>query len=275
MNKYKKILAVIIMTLLFGSGYYTALHFNVEGVGKEQEMEDAMKQQLAADADSIVEEQGREEKKEAEETEEKEEMEKAVKTAGSGGWVEKEETWDQEFEELLEKHVFGDWRFSRRIGVRDGGIYAPGAYYPNHYTEVDFSEQGVEEMKKIVIHYGRDNAGIVDGLNQATFSDAIDMYLFGMDAGGFRNISQPSYAMGTGAGRSVTYYYEEGEELGDRELLRICYGKWDRDWEESAKYVRNGDLYVDPEDTETLYLDFCGCWELKRAEKERDAIDLG
>ena len=75
MKKYIRILVgIITMTLLFCSGYYTALHYDVENTRKKQEMDDAMEQQSVADANPIVEEQGGEEKKEAGETEEKEEM---------------------------------------------------------------------------------------------------------------------------------------------------------------------------------------------------------
>ena len=80
MKKYIRILAVVMtMALLFGSGYYTALHFGIESIEEEQETDDAVEQQSVADASPTAEEQGGEEKKGAGETEEKEEMEKAVK----------------------------------------------------------------------------------------------------------------------------------------------------------------------------------------------------
>lgn len=219
---------------------------------------------------------------------------------------------------------------------------------------MDFSEQGVEEMKEIVMHYGRDSAGVAGGLGQTTFSNPIDMCLFNVNACGFRKFSQPSYAMGTGAVRTGTYHYvEDGERTGnvaefnfsDRGVDELVDGKEiGISFEEAGGYIHcwqtalsnpedaylsciymvngfwnawhvwgevdagnirlrdafrkddeyvslegkdrlveiSGDggfsmdsfhgyycgshLYADPDDTETLYLDACGLWELKRAD---------
>lgn len=251
---------MVLMALFFCFGYDTALHFGREDTGKEQKADDVEEQQETVDTNLVAEKQGKEEKTEPPAGEEKTETGETVITAGSGGWVEKEDTWDREFEELLEEHVFGDWRFSRRIGVVNDGRVAAAEDVPP--GRVDFSEQGVEEMKGIVMHYGRDSAGVAWGIDQTTFTDSADMELFGT-AGGFRSIIRPSYALGEGTYRQRVVA-EDCPPV--EELVPVCYAGWNVVWEELPRGSIHK-MYVDPGDTDTLYLDFCGLWELKRVEE--------
>ena len=85
-------------------------------------------------------------------------------------------------EEFLEKHVYGEWCFSRRLGTMDDGR----GEYPNHPLQVDFTEQGAEEMKNIRIYFGKNSVKIVDGLSPATFTNSGDMKLFGRE--GFHEV---------------------------------------------------------------------------------------
>lgn len=271
-KKIKVMITIIVMALLFCSGYCSALHFNKgnkEETGKGQKADEVREQQETADTNPAAEKREEEEKAEPPAGEEKEKAGETVVTAGNGGWMEKEDTWSREFEELLEEHVFGDWRFSRRIGVVDDGWVTSADDIPGH--KVDFSEQGVEEMKGIVVHYGRDSAGVARGIDQETFTDPADMELFGT-AGGFGGVIRPSYALGEWEGRY--HWHEVVEDCPPaEELVPVCYAGRNAVWEELP---RNNmyDIYVDPGDTDTLYLDFCGLWEMKREKKELPAMDV-
>ena len=272
MKKYIKfMITIIVMALLFCSGYCSALRFNKVNkgkTGKEQKANEVREQQEKEDTNPAAEQQDGKGKTKPPAEDEKEEVGQTVKTAGSGGWVEKEDTWDREFEELLEEHVFGDWRFSRRIGVINDGWVAAAEDVPP--GRVDFSEQGVEEMKGIVVHYGRDSAGVAWGIDQTTFTDPADMELFGT-AGGFRSIIRPSYALGEGTYRQRVVV-EDCPPV--EELVPVCYAGWNAVWEELPRGSIHK-MYVDPGDTDTLYLNFCGLWEMKREKKELAAMDVG
>ena len=268
MRKYKGVFAVmVLMALFFCFGYDTARYFDTQNTGKEQKEDKVEEQQETVDTNPVAKQQVEEENEEPPAGEEKEKTGETVVTAGSGGWVEKEDTWDQEFEELLEEHVFGDWRFSRRIGVINDGWVAAAEDVPP--GRVDFSKQGVEEMKGIVMHYGRDSAGVAWGIDQTTFTDPADMELFGT-AGGFRSIIQPSYALGEGTYRQRVVV-EDFPPVED--LVPICYSGWNTVWEEFPRESIHR-MYVDPGDTDTLYLNFRGLWEMKREKKELAAMDV-
>ncbi len=268
MRKYKGVFAVmVLMALFFCFGYDTARYFDTQNTVKEQKEDKVEEQQETVDTNPVAKQQVEEENEEPPAGEEKEKTGETVVTAGSGGWVEKEDTWDQEFEELLEEHVFGDWRFSRRIGVINDGWVAAAEDVPP--GRVDFSKQGVEEMKGIVMHYGRDSAGVAWGIDQTTFTDPADMELFGT-AGGFRSIIQPSYALGEGTYRQRVVV-EDFPPVED--LVPICYSGWNTVWEEFPRESIHR-MYVDPGDTDTLYLNFRGLWEMKREKKELAAMDV-
>ena len=83
----------------------------------------------------------------------------------------------EEDTEFLREHVFGQWRFTERLSTS------------GRQEEYNFSEQGIEDMKNIVVCLDADRINIVSGLNQGTFADAQDAYAFS-DYGGF---FQPSY----------------------------------------------------------------------------------
>ncbi len=259
---------MVSMALFFCFGYDTALHFGREDTGKEQKADDVEEQQETVDTNLVAEKQAEEENAEPPAGEEKEKTGDTVVTAGSGGWMEKEDTWSREFEELLEEHVFGDWRFSRRIGVNNDGRVTMGEDPPNG-SKVDFSELGVEEMKRIVVHYGRDSAGVAWGIDQSTFTDPVDAEMFGT-AGGFQSIIRPSYALGEG-----TYFYRLVVEdcPSAEDLVPVCYAGWNAVWEKLPRDSIHK-IYVDPGDTDILYLDFCGLWEMKREKKELAAMDV-
>ena len=82
--------------------------------------------------------------------------------------------------EFLQEHVFGQWRFSRRL------------FTNGRQEKYNFSEQGIEDMKNIVINFDADRINIVSGLDQETFHNSQDAYVFA-DGGGFFSTEMPVY----------------------------------------------------------------------------------
>ncbi len=159
--------------------------------------------------------------------------------------------------EFLREHVFGQWRFAGRIVTNRRG------------EKYNFSEQGIEDMKNIVVSLDADCVDIVSGLNQETFTNSQDAYIFA-ESGGFLTTDLPVYYV------SVPQYtdFETINFSGKKELVlvRCDLGYWQSNWRKPDALGNNGYpcsylaeyLYIDPEDTDTLYMSFGGLWELKR-----------
>lgn len=173
----------------------------------------------------------------------------------------------EEDTEFLREHVFGQWRFTERLSTS------------GRQEEYNFSEQGIEDMKNIVVYFDADRINIVSGLNQDTFADAQDAYAFS-DYGGFFSTELSVYRVRKDINtRSVSLHNDfatvnmsEKEEL----VLVDCTLGYLED--STYRPMLEGDngfpcgylryLYVDPEDTDTMYMCFCGMWELKRDNKD-------
>lgn len=130
-------------------------------------------------------------------------------------------------------------------------------------------------MKNIVVNFGVDRINIVSGLNQETFADVQDIYAFS-DYGGFLSTELPVYRVRKDINTSSVPLYKdfgtvnmsEKEELVlvdcslgylENSIYRPTVGE---DNGFPCLYLRY--LYIDPEDTDTMYVNFCGMWELKR-----------
>ncbi|MCM1232904.1 MAG: hypothetical protein NC489_22490 [Ruminococcus flavefaciens] len=175
-------------------------------------------------------------------------------------------TWKYELteeeQEFLREHVFGTWSFSRRMIALEEDCAEP----------VNFSGQGIEEIKEnVVVEYGMSLAGL-SGHTRNTFSATVDMYLFAA-YGGMTTVENPVYHIEnavdadkltlfrTYAADSVSYVAFPEE----RELVHVFYDLgYDEKENTSVDVHYAGDIYVDPLDAEVLYLDFGGLWELKR-----------
>ena len=137
-------------------------------------------------------------------------------------------------------------------------------------TISNFSSLGIEELKKIRFQY---DVRTVRALFLRKFlTDPKDMYLFGI-YGGLNAVNLPYYHIDTevdedniclmdiyGAG---TYSVQFPEE---KELVRVYYNLG---YDEKNNPHVNGiymgsNIYIDPNDTDTIYLDFGGLWEMKR-----------
>ncbi len=168
--------------------------------------------------------------------------------------------------EFLQEHVFGQWRFSRRL------------FTNGRQEKYNFSEQGIEDMKNIVINFDADRINIVSGLDQETFHNSQDAYVFA-DGGGFFSTEMPVYRMEKNVDTHnillhpefATANFSEKEELV---LVRCTLGYLMID-QSTMEDEYNGYpcgyldyLYIDPKDTDTMYVSFGGLWELKRVDEE-------
>ena len=169
-------------------------------------------------------------------------------------------------EEFLEKHVYGEWRFSRRLGTMDDGR----GEYPNHPLQVDFTEQGAEEMKNIRIYFRKNSVKIVDGLSPATFTNSGDMKLFGRE--GFHEVRYPEYHVSTEnkfffriyQGLDADSYFCE-----ESDVVFVRYGlRHDIDGPRLENKMAGEQVYVNPAETDKIYMNFTGLWELERVEEE-------
>lgn len=166
---------------------------------------------------------------------------------------------------LLDRHLYGQWVFTERLleleeyqGVEDWNS--------------NFSDQGVEEMKKIVINY--DETEVYAYYNgQSAFWDTKDMYLY-MIYGGVNPVSHPVYHVEYNVNPNkirlpdlVNLKLKSIQFPGKDKLVNVYYNLG---YDEHSTYpvimgkYLGSNVYIDPDDTETIYLDFCGLWKLER-----------
>ena len=168
----------------------------------------------------------------------------------------------EEDAEFIQEHVLGQWRFSERIMTVSGE---------------NISEQGVEEMKTLTVTYDKDFVRI-DGYDQATFSEPEDIYFYNQ-CGGNNAVNFPVYHVRRHVNENSIPISNDGFQIEGvafplkYELVSVFYTLgYD---EESYPSVicphgyAAGLMYINPYDTDTIYLSFCGLWELKRVQCEK------
>lgn len=160
------------------------------------------------------------------------------------GYISKAWKYDltEEEQNFLLEHVFGKWYFSKRMtALKEGDESA-----------VNFSEQGIEAIKdNVFMTYTRFYTES-SGYTESIFSTKEDMYLFAA-YGGMASVQYPVYHIETDAECELVHvYYDLGYDEQENASVDVCYAC---------------DIYVNPEDTDVLYLDFGGLWELKRVKK--------
>jgi len=169
--------------------------------------------------------------------------------------------------EFLEKHLFGQWRFSERL-------YSLDESSNNRYnTTYNISDIGVEELKKyLVIAYEKDWIDFPVRMQQTTFSNARDMFLFGRN-GGFYSIRNPVYSIekmdSNVIDLSNVYTLGSGknkiEFLGAENFIKIsCLVRNEENMSRQIGEVFLNTIYIDPNDVNTIYADFCGLWKMER-----------
>lgn len=164
--------------------------------------------------------------------------------------------------QFLKAHVYGTWRFVERIWMPD-----------TEDEKYNFTAQGVEEIKNRLVLEIRDDEIWLDNFSNNDFEDTDDFYLF--VKGGFLPIvHDPAWECfeTENAGESVGVYNMETEQydfvsmdvLGELGYVSYTIGY---DVENNPSYrgaLPCRRIYPDLEDTDVLYVDFCGLWKLER-----------
>lgn len=172
--------------------------------------------------------------------------------------------------EFLRAHLFGKWRFKEPVSINHG-----------------LSRQCIEEMKNIEITFSEDSVQ-TNGFNQNTFSDPRDMFIY-LDEGVNQALHLPVYHVVT---------EENKESCSDYEIIVPSYDVardyWEKNNENSPKVPGTPDvsemthiycdlgiparrdqvsepflekhMWVDPADTDKLYLFFREYWVMERVE---------
>lgn len=167
----------------------------------------------------------------------------------------------EEDAEFIQEHVLGQWRISERIRPVNGA---------------NISAQGVEEMKTLIITYDKDSV-MIEGYDQFTFSKPKDIYLYNQ-CGGNNAVNFPVYHVNRHVDENNILISNDGLQIEKVifplkcELVYVFYNLgYDEEYYPSVtcSYGYAADrIYVNPNDTDTLYLSFCGLWELKRVQNK-------
>ncbi len=176
---------------------------------------------------------------------------------------------EEKKKEFLEDHLYGQWRFLEKVAS-------------GYDEEYGLTEIGERELKRMVIlEYQKEfvRHPLKDG--QASFTNPKDMWTFGI-CGGLSWGKQPVYTMekmkeswivlGNLREKSKIYHARvPGAKVEN--FIHIKYGfqtsqeEWkDSDYQED---YFGSNIYVDPDDTESIYVEFCGLWKMVRT-GERD-----
>ncbi|MCM1233939.1 MAG: hypothetical protein NC489_27855, partial [Ruminococcus flavefaciens] len=128
------------------------------------------------------------------------------------------------------------------------------------------------EMKSLTFIYDRDFVRI-DGYDQNTFSRPEDIYLYNQ-CGGDQAVNDPVYYVDRHVDENNIPISNDGIQIEGAvfplkcELVFVFY---DLGCDEAyypaitCTYGHAADrIYVNPDDTDTLYLSFCGLWKLER-----------
>ncbi len=195
----------------------------------------------------------------------------------------RKESWDSGTEpswrlldrgEFLDEHLLGVWQFEERIIPLE----------EDYDGSINFTGQGLEEMKGISIaFYRRPTMVRFEDYDANSFSDPKDAFLFWMYAG-YDTVKEFAYyideevdesRLGLRHIISQDGEYEEYEAAfpEDCELVHVTYNL-SFDKEENPVLLPEtypvASVYIDPEDDETIYVDFCGLWKMKRGSWMKD-----
>ena len=180
---------------------------------------------------------------------------------------EETDTLSEEDRAFLEEHIYGQWRFSDRIVEMDEDNN-------NHYGAIsNISDVGVEELKRtVVILYGEESVEFPIEIGQNSFSYAQDMYLFAAH-GGFSWTRKPIYKINKMNTDTVVLkdiynwaYRYKVHMPGWENYIHVTYATKNQDSRQYGNKLSffGSDIYVNPNDTDTIYIDFCGLWEMTR-----------
>ena len=213
-----------------------------------------------------------ESKKVEKEIGEERKLEKRWDLAYERGKEEKISELSEEEKEFLKEYLYGTWYFSDCImelsETKENGAESNFSYIGKEmikfYMSIEFKENSVEISAV--------------SLNGNKFCNTKDPYLFAIYGG----ISLPNEKFQLGY--DVNYSIEK-METGQIQLDHVFYPdgyeevevEWMKDWihvtyypvdalEESrlVRHIIANDIYIDPNNEETMYIDFCGLWKMKK-----------
>lgn len=173
-----------------------------------------------------------------------------------------------EEELFLQEHLYGQWRFAERIvKIDEDNNFTYGAK-PN------ISDVGVEELKESArILYEDTSVSFTVKIGQNSFTHAQDMYLFA-NHGGFNWTDNPVYCLSALEGDTITLrdvYNMHGYKISAEGMEDFIHVKYFARPDGNNSGIHGSiftyfgsDVYIDPDDDNTIYIDFCGLWKMER-----------
>lgn len=204
---------------------------------------------------------------------ERTELEKRLAISYEEGKREKgREEYTEEERMFLEEHLYGDWRFSDQILTL--------SETDRKEEKSNFSYIGREIVKEYIwVLWEEDEIQILSAFLSGSdfFSNTQDPYLVGI-YGGFEEEGELVYrieTMETGQIRLDHVFYENGyEEVKIEWMKGFVHVTCDYvdSWGESRlmQHPFANDIYIDPNDINTIYVDFCGLWKMRRVFQRED-----
>lgn len=187
------------------------------------------------------------------------------------------EELSEEENRFLEEHLYGQWKFSERVIKIEENV---------HDTKIssNISDEGVKELKErggALLRYEETKVCLGEGLDHV-LSNAGDMFLFA-SYGCFNQTDNPVYKVSRLNTDILTlkdiYEKEQGYEVqveGIEDFIHIGYSGSITDTKEVIENENvffdcfGSDIYIDPDDADTIYIDFCGLWKMERENINND-----
>ena len=175
---------------------------------------------------------------------------------------------EEKKEEFLEEHLYGQWRFLEKVEE-------------DRLKSNTLSEIGERELKEMVIlEYHKEWIWYPLKNGQTSFSNSKDMWIFGL-YGGFSWGKLPTYTMKKMSTNQVTLRNLKEEGISyqirilDIEIENFIYVTYSfRTLRGGSEYLNykeeyfGNHIYIDPTDTKSIYVEFCGLWKMERILEE-------
>lgn len=173
---------------------------------------------------------------------------------------------------FLEEHVYGYWEINRRIfALEEVNDYAVS-------LSSNISDEGVKKLigSEMYITEKSISHEVSRISSVAYLKNPVDIYLLGL-YGIFNKIVNPVYEISEVNTKDLIinnklFNNKSPIDIFDSEkVIKVSYGLGETDTSKPfvniEVYDVGGTLYItDPKDKDTLYIDLCGIWELKRTE---------
>lgn len=184
--------------------------------------------------------------------------------------TEKTDSTDDEKQIFLKEHVYGTWKLEERV-------------YTLKNTEMDFSDEGLNALQNMTFYISPYQVSFLDK-EYNLFQNPKDAYLFGM-YGGYAQVFYPDYEVSDvlqidltedvrGYEQVTNIYSQCGydeiffSDMGVKKIRDISYSDdMYKGYYNPSYYGELPDrFYVDVDQPDVLYLEFCGIWKLQRQE---------